>query len=112
MFLEIHKQVFFAHYLIKNGWTFFSIFKRYKFPSHELFEKYNTNSLMILVMYIILSGFNVNSIINMYFDYTVLFLINNIIEYNVHLTKVINKYTHDIFSLNILIDFMPFTLNF
>lgn len=39
-----------------------SIFKRYKFPSHELFEKYNTNCLMVSVMYFILSGFNVNSI--------------------------------------------------
>lgn len=73
MFLEIYKQVFFAHYLIKNGYTFFSIFKKYKFPSHELFQKYNTNGLMIiLVMYFILSGFNVNSIINMYFDYIIL----------------------------------------
>lgn len=71
MFLEIYKQVFFAHYLIKNGCTFFSIFKRYKFLSHELFEKYNTNILMILVMYFILRGFNVNSIINMYFDYII-----------------------------------------
>lgn len=51
----------------------FSIFKKYKFPSYELFEKYHTNSLMIiLVMYFILSCYNVNSIINMYFDYNIL----------------------------------------
>lgn len=62
MFLEIYKQVFFAHYLIKNG---------YKSLVMDLFEKYNTNNLMILVMYFILSGFNVNNIINMYFDYII-----------------------------------------
>lgn len=55
-FLKLTNK-FFAHCLIKNGCTFFSLFKRYKFPSHELFEKYNANSLMIiLVMCFILSG--------------------------------------------------------